>query len=262
MLWAGGNSFGIYALGLERGAPPTQILDLSLTPGISPSIHDLALDIRSGLVYGVSGGAGTPNTLFTINPATSQVSLLGPLSPPNPAADPYISGLTFDGHGILYGSSRSYSDNTVNSLFTIDPQTLAIGNILPLPGHHLGTLARGPTPDSIYGADGLSLTQIALPSGSLVPIGGDVEELAYSPDLGRMFTASYATTMERYVEGIYEVDPQNGQWMLPPVFDGYYWLSPDIVYFGGLEVVPEPGIVSLLILGAVSLLRFRSRPAR
>lgn len=86
-------------------------------PGIDVDVDDLAVDPRTGEIYGVSNNGGTDDVLFRVNKSTGVFTVVSTLSEND------IEGLSFSNDGRLYGSDgtdeRLGEINIATGVFTV-----------------------------------------------------------------------------------------------------------------------------------------------
>lgn len=86
-------------------------------PGIDVDVDDLAVDPRTGEIYGVSNNGGSDDVLFRVNSATGVFTVVSTLSEND------IEGLSFSNDGRLYGSDGSDEQlgeiNIATGVFTL-----------------------------------------------------------------------------------------------------------------------------------------------
>ena len=194
-LWAGSNG-DVFAIDPDTGHQEL-LLDVSDTPGISRQLGDFAFDPDSRQVYGVSGGSlfRTPVTMFTIDPyaAELEATLLGTLELPHTSGK-QVTGLAFT-DGTLYAVENNALDD---HLFSIDPLTLAIGDVYAMPrpaNYNVTDLAVGGRPGELYALQAMGEVYRVDPSAEQLMQVGQVDNtgfaygLATMPRAGRMFFA-------------------------------------------------------------------------
>ena len=253
LLWIGDFGRGIYTVDPSSGAA-TKRLDVNVGSSV---INDLAFDTRSGLLYGISGGAlfGTPNTLFTIDLKSPSLTLklLGTVKPPDASASA-IDGLAFV-DGALIGVEWN---GQANAVFTIDTHTLAVSNTHYLHSpmnYNINDLASSGSAAAPFGLQGLpvNLFTFAPGSGAVSVIGhpGTTDfqyGLAYAADRNKFYTAGSDRT-------VWEIDPvtlATRSIGTPSGSGGIAGLE-----YVPITVVPEPATAALLALGLAGLLGAR-----
>ena len=108
-----------------------------------PSLNGLAFDVNSDTLYGIDVAT---NSLITVNAATGQLTLVGPIG----VNFPNTAGLAYDPvNNILYATSNGSAAN----LYIIDTLTGNASSVGPL-GINIPGLAFDPTTATLYGVSG------------------------------------------------------------------------------------------------------------
>lgn len=196
--------------------------------GQLPSIMtDLAV-APDGSLYGIDG-----SRLWRIDPASGRSKAVGALRN-------YMNALVFGHDGLLYAAGGS-------ALYTLDPATAAARTIGSLsPYLSAGDLAEGPDNSLFLTTHGGELVRVDRWNARSTLVGRtgleDIFGLAYVDGLLYGMTHDNPT--------VYVINPQTAAaqplFSVPAPLGGIYGASP--------THLPEPGIASLLLVGAMALL--------
>jgi hypothetical protein len=243
----------LYILNPATGGVLTDVGALHDAAATNYSVTGLAFDPNTGLLYGSTGGvSGT--RLLTINPATALVTVIGSYG----AGTATMTDLAFDPSGNLYGISSSGGAN----LYSINKLTGAA---------------------TAVGGSGISFTEgggLAISSGDVfygTPIPGDYG--TYNSGTGAYTNvgtpASPAGTGGSYAALAFAGNTLYGDNLLPGTGGGLSHLvtidpatgtvtdiGPSVTHLDAIAVVPEPGAMTLLVGGVISLLATRRKRVR
>ena len=209
----------------------------------------LAWSPDGALYAGRCRSGGGPNQLYTLNPWTGAAEYVYDLSLPG---DTGIRGMAISAQNQAYILAASDFDSQL--LCRVDLGTGELLGSVALAGeyNYAQGLAFGPN-GTLYGVAAVggaglyTLTTID-PDGQTHIVGQHPQtvnvsqSIAFTPD-GRLFGLG----QEGSVPNFSELDPADGSLIGPA-----YTISGDL---RGLEYVPEPGTLSLLLLGALGLRR-------
>jgi uncharacterized protein YjiK len=141
--YAGDHDNGVFRTRDTSAFRQLSQLPLSLPGFLVDQVYGLALHPKTGVLYAVVGSQSNPRPLVILDPNTGAMTLIG-----TPAV--YISDLTFDDEGTLYGVTGNGGAAPNQSLVTIDLQTGAISLVTAVGTGRGHALAFNPDDGLLY----------------------------------------------------------------------------------------------------------------
>jgi len=241
---SGGNPSNLYVIDPSSGAVITTI------GAIGFAVTGLAIDPTTGVMFGSTGGAGAiPPSLITIDLTTGAGTLVG-------ALDGVLADITFDPLGNLYGWLEPSSDDLVS----VDKTT---GQITIVGDSGLSTaltgLAMGPGGTLYFGGfNDLNLVGLVSIDPATGAVTGDVAYAGFElvgmglafDESGVLFGIEQLGSAGR---NLVRIDPVTGA---VTIIGGTVDRLDALAF---QTIVPEPGALALLVIGAVAVRRSRQR---
>jgi hypothetical protein len=255
---AAGAAGELYILNPANGSVIQDVGPLNDALAVNYPITGLAFHPTTGVLYGSTGNAGTVDALLvTINPATAQVTVVGPYNagPTNTNGDPTtMADLEFDPSGNLYGVAsiggpNLYSINALTGQATLvganGASTSTTGGGLAISSANVfygtPTASRFGTYNSSTGV----YTNIANP---VKPTGGGAYG-ALSWGEGTLYGLNVGSGSPPPT-ALVSINPANGAVTL---------IGNTLNSLDAITYIPEPGTASVMALGAVMALSRRVR---
>ena len=255
-------------LGLNTTDTGSTLYDIDPATGTASNPRTMTHNGLAGITFGTDGtlyalsdrDGDVPATLFAVNPATGDSTIVGPLDFPFYApvfegdlgADPTT--------GTMYGLWHGTGGGSVHYLFTVNTADANATTVGPIGGGDYSAMAFDDE-GALYvldtDSDELLTINPATPGlFSTVALDtslGDLAGMDSDPTSGVLYVADGGS--DGSPGSLYTVDPETGQVSTIGPTGLTYGLS-------GLVVVPEPGTCSILFVGTLALARQRVREKR